>query len=250
MKRSASRWLVGICLGAIVHTAIYWALILVERPGLKGSAKRPEGAVFRYLGKDQVELSPIMQQQLELFDPKPLVQPTQWNLANSDDRFNRIEEFVGDDMDLFIDYLANYGDEKGVFVSAFGNSWRPAEDASKVFLGFSIDRTKGFGRRDRNLRSVEDESIELDIVRLNDGETVLDRYYNNEVAQQVRQLPGDWGSASFIVQILDSFQVGLPVTERGSGSPEADARLRLFVETEFIPKGELRDGFYLVQISR
>ena len=222
----------------------------MERPGPKGSAKRPEGAVFRYLGKDQVELSPIMQQQLELFDPKPLVQPTQWNLANSDDRFNRIEEFVEDDMDLFIDYLANYGDEKGDFVSAFGNSWRQAEDASKVFLGFSIDRTKGFGRRDRNLQSVEDESIVLVIVRLFDCVSVLVRSYVNDVARQVRQLPGDWGSASFIVQILDSFQVGLPVTERGSGSLEADARLRSFVETEFIPKGELRDGFYLVQISR
>ena len=250
MKRSASRWIVGISLGSIVHAAIYWALILVERPEPKGSAKRPEGAVFRYLGKDQVELSPIMQQQLELFDPKPLVQPTQWNLANSDDRFNRIEEFVEDDMDLFIDYLANYGDEKGDFISAFGNSWRQAEDASKVFLGFSIDRTKGFGRRDRNLQSVKDESIELDIVRLNDGESVLERSYGNDVARQVRELPGDWGSASFIVQILDSFQVGLPVTERGSGSLEADARLMSFVETEFIPKGELRDGFYLVQISR
>ena len=250
MKRSASRWLVGICLGAIVHTAIYWALVLVQRPASKGSAKRPEGAVFRYLGKDQVELSPIMQQQLELFDPKPLVQPTQWNLANSDDRFNRIEEFVEDDMDLFIDYLANYGSEKGDFVSAFGNSWRPAEDAADVFMDFSIDRTKGFGRRDSYLQSSEDESIELDVVRLNDGETVLDRSYNNEVARQVRELPGDWGSASFIVQIVDSFQVGSPVPEPGSGSPEADSRLRLFVETEFIPKGELRDGFYSVQISR
>ena len=92
----------------------------MERPGLKGSEKLPEGAVFRYLGKDQVELSPIMQQQLELFDPKPLVQPTQWNLANSDDRFSRIEEFVGDDMDLFIDYLANYGDEKGISFPLLG----------------------------------------------------------------------------------------------------------------------------------
>ena len=144
-------------------------------------------------------------------------------------------------MDLFIDYLANYGDEKGDFVSAFGNSWRPAEDASKVFLGFSIDRTKGFGRSERDLQPVEDESIELDIVRLNDGESVLDRSYNREVAQQVRQLPGDWGSASFC-QILDSFQAGLPVTERGSGS-RGGCRLRLYVETEFIPKGELRDGF-------
>ena len=120
MKRTASRWLVGICLGAIVHTAIYWAPILVERPGPKGSENYPKELCFAISERIRVELSPIMQQQLELFDPKPLVQPTQWNLANSDDRFNRIEEFVGDDMDLFIDYLANYGDEKGISFPLLG----------------------------------------------------------------------------------------------------------------------------------
>ena len=129
-------------------------------------------------------------------------------------------------MDLFIDYQPNMAMKKGISFR-FWEFLATGRGYPKVFLGFSIDRTKGFGRRDRNLQSIEDESIELDIVRLNDGESVLDRSYGNDVARQVRQLPGDWGSASFIVQILDSFQVGLPVTERGSGSLEADARLRL-----------------------
>lgn len=250
MRRAASRWILGISIGAIVHVAIYWALILVEKPSSSGSAARAEGAAFRYLGKEQVELSPVMQQQLELFDPKPLVQPTQWNLANFDGRFDRIEAFVGDDMDLFIDYVPNYGNEKGDFISAFGNSWRPAESPEEVFLDFSMDRSKGFGRRALDGEFVEDDSFELKITRLSDGVNVLEQDYSGELALDVRQLPGEWGSASFLVLIVDSFQVGSPITERGSGSSEADRRLRLLVETALIPKGALPDGFYALQISR
>ncbi len=250
MSRSASRWVLGIGIGAIVHLAIYWALVLVAKPPSRGSAVRTEEATFRYLGKDQVELSAVMQQQLELFDPKPLVQPTQWNMANFDGRFDRIEAFVGDDRDPFIDYVPNYGNEKGDFISAFGNSWRPADSAEEVFLDFPMDRAKGFGRRVLNVQFVEDESFELKIIRLNDGATVVDRQYESELALEIRQLPGDWGSAAFLVQIVDSFQVGLPITENGSGSTEADSRLRHLVETVLIPQGELSDGFYAVQISR
>lgn len=250
MRRSASRWILGISIGAIVHVAIYWAIVLVEKPSSRGTAVRLEGATFRYIGKDQVELSAVMQQQLELFDPKPLVQPTQWNMANFDGRFDRIEAFVGDDMDLFIDYVPNYGNEKGDFISAFGNSWRPADSAVEVFLDFPMDRTKDFGRRALDAQFVEDESFELKITRLDDGASVLDQKYGSEMGLEIRQLPGDWGSASFLVQIVDSFQVGSPITERGSGSSEADSRLRGLVETVLVPKGKLSDGFYAVQISR
>ena len=250
MRRSVSRWIAGIGIAAVVHIAIYWLLVFVERPTTEESVVRPAGATFRYIGKDQVELLPIMQQQLELFDPKPLVQPTQWNLANSDDRFDRIEEFVGDDMDLFVDYESNYGSEEGDFITAFGNSWRSADGADEVFLDFEMDRTKGFGRVARNLQSVEDDSVEMEIVRLKDGSPVLGRSYNNEVSEQIRDLPGTWGTASFVIQVIDSFQVGSPILNQGSGSAEADSRLKGFIETALIPKGELNDGFYTVQISR
>ena len=51
--------------------------------------RRPEGASLQYIGSDTEELSQVMKEQLMLFDPKPLMKPTQWNWAN----FERMEDY-------------------------------------------------------------------------------------------------------------------------------------------------------------
>ncbi len=69
-----------------------------------------------------------MQQQIELFDPKPLMQPTPWNTAN----FDRVGDYVEADLEIFVDYQPIYGSENGEFVSVFGNAWsRPVQPKTR-----------------------------------------------------------------------------------------------------------------------
>lgn len=246
MKRSTSRWIVGFAVGGIVHIGLFWVLIFLGRPESESLVRHHEGARLVYMGADDAELSPIMRQQIELFDPKPLMQPTVWNTAN----FDRVEAYIEADLEIFVDYKPIYGSEEGEFISTFGNPWRPAGTARENVLDYDFDVTRQFGRVALNRTERLSEGIELEVIRMKNGEPVFEEIYYNSVAQEILEFPGSWGIASFIVQIVDSFQVGLPSMDESVGDPEVDRRINDMVVRELLPKGLLGNGSYRVRISR
>ncbi len=247
MRRSTSRWVVGVAVGGMVHIGIFWGLAFLAPTKDESRPKNQKiGAKVSYIGSDTGDLSLIMKQQIELFDPKPLMQPTIWNMAN----FDRVEAYVEADLEIFVDYQPIFGSENGAFVSAFGNTWSPAGSARAELLDFPFQVTRQFGRVAVETPRLDREGIELEIVRMRDGEVVFEEAYYNNVAKEIIEMPGNWGIASFIVQVADSFLVGRPSTDQSAGNLEADSKLSDLAVRELMPKGLLTNGSFQVRIAR
>ncbi|HAT60357.1 MAG TPA: hypothetical protein DCS60_06245 [Opitutae bacterium] len=247
MRRSTSRWIVGVAVGGILHIGIFWSLaLLVPRDVEVGSKKREEAAKVAYIGSNSGDLSLTMQQQIELFDPKPLMQPTSWNTAN----FDRVGDYVEADLEIFVDYQPIYGSEDGEFVSVFGNTWSSAGSVEETILGFPLWTTRQIGRVAAKTQRLAREGVELEVVRMRDGTTVFEETFYNNVADEILKIPGSWGIASFIVQVVDSFQVGRPSIDQSTGNSEADSQLSNLIVLQLLPKGLLTNGFFHVKVAR
>ncbi len=248
MKRSTSRWIAGVGVGSIVHIGLFWLVGVLSEPADRSRERHEKGASLQFIGADTVELSPVMQQQIELFDPKPLLLPTEWNAVVT--RLNRLEAYVDDDADLFVDYEPVFRSEDGNFVGSFGNSWRPAGSPKENQLAFPFAVTERFGRASISRSQEEIDGISLEVVRVGTGEFVYSRSHYNNAAQEIMEFEELWEPASFLVQIVDSFQVSVPSTARSSGFPEIDQKLGVLIMRDLLPKGLLANGSYLVWISR
>ncbi len=247
MRRSTSRWIVGIATGGIVHIGIFWAIVFLDSQPETLTPQREDKANIVYVGPDTDDLSPIMRQQIELFDPKPLMQPTEWNTSN----FDRVEAYyVEEDLQIFVDYEPIYESEDGDFVTTFGNAWTPADAPAQTALSFPVDATRGVGRVSLKLSSDFEEGVALEVIRMGSGETVFQNTYYNNAALEILGIPGDWGIASFTVLVVDSFLAGLPSIEESSGNPETDRRISELTVRKLLPKGLLDSGAYRVRIAR
>lgn len=247
MRRSTSRWIVGVAVGGIAHIGIFWGLaILAPEKEEGGRPNRSEGMNVAYIGSDMGDLSLIMKQQIELFDPKPLMQPTIWNTAN----FDRVAAYVEADLEIFVDYEPIYGSEDGEFVSAFGNTWKPAGSTEDVMLDFPFKVTRQFSRVAIETPRLIREGIDLEVVRMGDGEIVFEETFYTNAAKEILEIPGDWGIASFIVQIVDSFQVGRPFMDQSVGNSDADRKLSDLAARELLPKALLNNGSFHVRVAR
>jgi hypothetical protein len=88
------------------------------------------------------------------------------------------------------------------------------------------------------------QGVELEVVRMRDGATMFEETFYNNVADEILKIPGSWGIASFIVQVVDSFQVGRPSIDQSAGNSEVDSQLSNLIVLQLLPKGLLTNGFF------
>ena len=246
MKRRTSRWIVGLGGGAIVHLALFWTVGVVTDSEEVDRASRVDGATIRFVGSNSEEMSPLMQEQMALFDPKPLMKPTRWNGANID----RLELTEDAGAALFVDYAPRFASETGDFVEAYGNRWSAALEPRETQLEFPIAVSNQFGRAERAADPQLEESLGLEIVRLDSGETVARQSLYNNAALELSKQEVAWDSMEFLVEVLDSFAAGSATVVKSSRFPEIDRAFSELLRRELLPKGLLRNGAYLVRISR
>lgn len=246
MQRSTSRWIVGISIGGIVHIGVFWMVAVVSNSDEVEWTKRPEGATLQYIGSDTEELSQVMKEQIMLFDPKPLMKPTQWNGAN----FDPLKDYSNAESTPFSDYAPLFSSDSGDFVEPFGNSWSRAGSPRENHLAFPYVATRHFGRENLKRSSSEPAGLELEVVAVGSGRTVFSKDVSINVSRSVLELEEAWESVEFLLQVVDSFQVGTPSTVQSSRFPEIDRKLSELMTKELLPKGLLINGSYLVRISR
>ncbi|MDG2255934.1 MAG: hypothetical protein P8L49_13345 [Opitutaceae bacterium] len=246
MQRSTSRWIVGVSAGGIVHIGVFWMVALVSDSDEANRKRQSKGASLQYIGSDTEELSQVMKEQIMLFDPKPLMKPTQWNWAN----FERIEDYSNVDSAPFPDYAPLFSSDSGNFVESFGNSWSRAGVPRENQLAFPYVATRQFGREE-SIRSRSGlEGLGVEIVEVGTGRSVVSKATSVSVGRSVLEVEEAWESVEFLVQVVDSFQVGTPSTVQSSRFPEIDRKLSELMTKELLPKGLLLNGSYLVRISR
>ena len=246
MQRLTSRWIVGVSIGGIVHVGIFWMVAVVSNSDEAERKNRSEGATLQYIGSDTEELSQVMKEQIMLFDPKPLMKPTQWNGAN----FERIEDYSNAESTPFPDYAPLFSSDSGDFVEPFGNSWSQAGSPRENHLAFPYVATRHFGRENLKRSSSGSAGLELEVVEVGSGRTVFSKEISINIARSVLVLEEAWKSVEFLLQVVDSFQVGTPSTVQSSRFPEIDRKLGELMTKELLHKGLLINGSYLVRISR
>lgn len=246
MKRSTSRWIVGAGGGAILHVGLFWMVGVVGDPEESDRVSQVNGASIRFVGSNSEEMSPLMKEQIALFDPKPLMKPTRWNGAN----FERLELKDDAGEGLFVDYAPMFASDTGDFIESYGNQWAVAPEPKKTQLGFPISVSKQFGRGERSVDPQLEESLGLETIRLDTGETIARQSVYNNAALEISKRELGWDSVEFVVEVMDSFAAGAATVARSSGFPEIDREFSELLRRELLPKGLLSNGSYLVRISR
>lgn len=246
MRRSTSRWIVGVSIAGIVHIGIYWMVGWLSDSNEGVRMRYAKGANLQFIGSDAEELSSVMREQIMLFDPKPLMMPTRWNGAN----YEPIDIYATMDSELFPDYAPMFASEGGDFVGPFGNSWNRAGSPRANQLAFPFVVTRQFGRKAFNRARSDREGIGLEVVELSSGRFVFSRDILNNAARSVLEEEEAWESVEFLVQVVDSFHVGAPSTVQSSRFPEIDRMLSELMTKELLPKGLLVNGSYLIRVSR
>ena len=117
-------------------------------------------------------------------------------------------------------------------------------------MAFPSVTTRQFGREDLKRSSSGSVGFELEVVEVGSGRKVFSKDVSLNVARSVLEVEEAWESVEFLLQVVDSFQVGAPSTFQSSKFPEIDRMLSELTTKELLPKGLLINGSYLVRISR
>tara|TARA_B110000037_G_scaffold164778_1_gene186352 strand:- start:322 stop:987 length:666 start_codon:yes stop_codon:yes gene_type:complete len=220
-----------------VHSSIYWTVAWFH-PFEKEYEKEEKGALT-------VEMLNSVPQEMNLFDPRPLLLPTVWNTANAE----RLGDFVEEEKAIFAAYGYDYGTVEDSLVTLYGNRWSSGGDVEAIGLSFEYPALNGFGVRDVIEMSEKDSVLK---VRLLDpgtgGELFADSVISAESDEFEQSWPA-WVPVTFLVNYVDSFLLsGFGVLE-SSGYRELDLHLERLAFERLLSRGILPDGYYLVEIG-
>ena len=115
MTRRSSRFIVSLSLAGIFHLGLLWGVVLVwdSDPDRTERISKPQTVEVSYVNSNQLTRS------FELFDPRPLLIPTEWNYATT----QYLRDVLQEEKQIFADYDPMYRSEAGDFVSTFGDRW-------------------------------------------------------------------------------------------------------------------------------
>ena len=236
----ATRWVAGLCGASIAHLAVFWAVGLVALERADKTPTEAQTTIIEYLDAASVD------QQMTLFDPRPLLVPTRWNVANAEN----VGEIVQEERDIFDDYspafqsalgdfIGRYGNPLGQSVSAIGAGRLPWSDVS--FQGMCVEEGA--------LAQAQSDELEMLIVNPATGEVVLGESMSVQEAASLADSWPDWRPVTFLATVDQSFLVGGMSVLNSSGYEEVDERLKQLAADRMIPRGRLPDGPYLIEVG-
>lgn len=246
MKARSLRWIAGWGLAGIFHIALFWAVVFFDPPKRKSLSQADHHTAFEYVKAGSAINSPLVAEQIELFDPRPLLLPTKWNAGSAD----TIRDFIEDEREIFEDFEPRFRSGEGNFAESYGNRWKESASILSVQEEFEVSALETFGRKAEELPSFAREGFEARVIDLSSGEELfLDRVYNSEARRSLINDWPEWRPAQFLVSVKDSFVAQEVAVVSSSGSSEADELLRGVALSGILRRGRLEDGSYLVKIG-
>ncbi len=240
MKLRTSRWIIAICVAAIVHIAIFWGVTLLDFSFAPATDQAANQGNIEYVSVDQIE------EEMTLFDPRPLLLPTRWNFANTEVLEDRIQEEP-----IFKDYAPAYGAEDGNFVYRYGNQWSIKDSPREYLTSFELNRFAKLRRREPKLTRVEESSLHVLVKNPASGRVLYSDakpLYNNAAQEISEEWPG-WEPATFLVTVMDSFFLSQGSIVQSSGFAEVDQRLSSLISGGLLIGTAVPDGAYFVEIG-
>lgn len=240
MSLRVTRWIAGLSGAIIAHLAVFWAVALVtpRKPAGTGPTK-PQTMSVEYLDASSVR------QQLTLFDPRPLLIPTRWNVAGT----QAISEIVQEERDIFEDYQPVFQSASGDFIATYGNRLGSSDDYALTELPWSEPGFKGMGTRHTPPPAAQPDELEMAVIDPGTGNVVSRRTIALPEATALADSWPDWRPVTYLATVEQSFLLGgMPVLS-SSGYEEVDLRLEELVARRMMPLGGLPDGPYLVEVG-
>lgn len=234
MSGGLARWVVAVSVAIIVHLAAYWSLALRPSDSRPAMGEPERSASFHF---GEAESFP-------LFDPRPILLPTEWNAANAE----RLKELVDEERPIFPALPPAFQSGEGSFIAQFGN--RPPEERSVRELAFSFpsDSFKGIGMAREPPKS-SGEALHIRAVDPRDGTEVYEMSLEVPEAATLAERWPDWQPASFIFHVADTFILNRGGVVSSSGYPEADQLLIGLIRRGLAPVDGLPNGPFLVEIG-
>lgn len=239
------RWTWAISAAVMVHVGLYWGVAWTRSSDQKLKRQDRQFTEIEYFDAKTVDQSELMTQRMSLFDPRPLLLPTEWNAANAARLWGGWQE----EAEIFPEFTPMFELEDGNYLDDFGNVQAYYDGLSAAQSEFTSPLFRQLGRRDEGVEFKQAPGVALLVVNPLDG-VELSRIiiYNDAVRAFLGEWP-DWKPVTMLATVKDSFQLGGLSVLASSGFDAADRQLGVIAYAHFSRLGQLEDGVYLLEIS-
>lgn len=239
------RWTWAISAAIMFHIALYWGVSLTSDSEQKLRRQYRQLTQIQYFDAQTAERSEVLAQQMTLFDPRPLLLPTSWNVSNA----SSITDFLQEEEQIFSDFDPMFELEDGNYLDDFGNAAANYDELSAAQADFDFTLFKQLGRTTKASDFEQEKGILVSMISPDSGRAVSSAsIYNEEVDLMAREWP-EWRPATLLASVEDSFAVGGFSVLESSGFDEVDQRLRGIAHAVFPRLGQLEDGVYLLEFT-
>ncbi len=243
MKLRTSRWILAVCIAAIIHIALFWGVALINYVLEPSGDWTEEKAKIEYVQVERVE------EQMTLFDPRPLLLPTNWNFA-SIGPLDDLKIFE-DEEPIFEDYDPMFAAEDGNFVFRYGNPWSIRDDSRESLSSFEVNRFAQLRQKERARSEHGELGLHVSLKDPISGRVLHSEsssLYNNAALEISRQWPS-WSPVTFLVTVLDSFLLSQISIVESSGFDDVDKKLGDLIAHGLLSGAQAPDGVYFVEIG-
>lgn len=239
------RWTWGIAFAVVFHLGLYWSVALTRDSNQTLRRQTRQFTEIQYIDSETAERSDALNQEILLFDPRPLLLPTEWNTANA----QGLNDYWQEEGDIFPPFAPMFELEDGNYIDDFGNVPANYDELTLAQSEFGFPPFRELGRQEFEGTFTQEQGFSMTVRDLADGREVQAYViYNDASVEVLREWPG-LGPATFLATVKDGFPAaGLSVVN-SSGFDEADRRLNGIVSGGFSEVDGLVDGVYLLEIS-
>lgn len=238
------RWTWALVATVMVHVSLYWGVALTRDSGQKLRRQERQHAEIQYLDSSSTERSEVLAQRMSLFDPRPLLLPTEWNSANAVSMLG----FWQEEAEIFPEFAPMFELEDGNYIDDFGNVPANYEQLSMAQVDFGFMPFRELGRVEATKQYEEEQGLSVAVLDPSTGRELRRIYiYNDAVKALDAQWP-DRRPATLLATVEESFQVGGLSVVESSGFDEADREMGVIAYSNFPKLGLLEDGVYLLEM--
>jgi len=238
------RWTWAVVVTVLVHISLYWGVALTLSSDQTLKRQERQFTEIQYLDEKTAGQFAVLSQQMLLFDPRPLLLPTDWNWANS----RSLLESSQEEAEIFPPFDPMFELEDGNYVDDFGNVPANYDRLSLAQVEFGFPPFRELGRKTGEVAFLEEEGMSLVLRDAESGEELSRITIYSEAVAALGEAWPDRQPTTLMATVVDSFQVGGLAVLESSGFDEADREISRIAYGDFPRLGPLKDGVYLLEI--
>lgn len=238
------RWTWAVAFAVLTHVALYWGVALTRSSDQKIKRQDRQFTEIQYFDAETAERSVALSQQMLLFDPRPLLLPTEWNGANVVSLLGTWQE----EAEIFAEFAPMFELEDGNYIDDFGNVPASYDRLTTAQVEFGFSPFRELGREEAGVRFSEELGMAV-VLREPGGAGVTSQHYiDGDAVENLAKSWPDRAPMVLMATVENSFNVGGLAVLESSGFADADKAISRIVYEEFPRLGVLKDGVYLLEI--